>query len=47
MANPRSRKKSTPINRFIVPAILIFILIAIITVFVITALSIAGLTPGS
>jgi hypothetical protein len=45
--NRRIRKKSTPVYRYIVPAILIFILIAILAVFVITVLSMAGLTPGS
>jgi hypothetical protein len=47
MDKPRSHKKSSPVNRLIVPAILIFILVAILVVFIITILSIAGLTPGS
>jgi len=45
----RTKKKSmpAPVQRFIVPAILILLLIAIIVVFIITFLSIAGLTPGA
>jgi hypothetical protein len=44
-----TRKKSMPVavKRFIVPAILILLLIAISVVFVVTFLSIAGLTPGA
>jgi hypothetical protein len=47
MDKPRSRKKSSPVNRFIVPAILIIILIFMIIVFAITIMSLAGLTPGA
>jgi hypothetical protein len=47
MSNSRTRKKSTPVNRFVVPAILILLLIAIIVIFVIIILSVAGLTPGA
>jgi hypothetical protein len=49
MDNPHTKKKSTPraVNRFIIPAILILIAIAMVVVFVITLLSVAGLTPGA
>jgi len=47
MDKSRPRIKKSPVNRFIVPAILIVILILIFVVFVITFLSMAGLTPGA
>ena len=49
MNKSTSRRKSTPspVHRFIVPAILILLLIAISVVFIVTFLSIAGLTPGT
>jgi len=40
-------KKKSPVNRFIVPVIMLIIFILIIVVFVITFLSMAGLTPGA
>jgi hypothetical protein len=40
-------KKKSPINRFIVPAILFILSVLIIVVFTITFLSMAGLTPGA
>jgi hypothetical protein len=48
MAKPRTSKSSLPraVNRFMVPAILFLIAMAMIVVFVITLLSVAGFTPG-
>lgn len=49
MAERRTSKSSLPrvVNRFIVPAIFVLLAIGMIVVFIVTFLSIAGLTPGA
>lgn len=47
MKNTLPPKKKSPVNRFLVPVILFTVLVLIIVVFMITFLSMAGLTPGT
>lgn len=47
MKNSLPPGKKSSINRFIVPVILLTLLVLILVVFMITFLSMAGLTPGA
>jgi hypothetical protein len=49
MNKSQTGKKSTPkaVQRYIIPAVFILLMIAMIVVFAVTFLSMAGLTPGA